>query len=54
MLIGLDGDMTSIDIEVIRSKVKFRRITFVKKIVSLIILRIDYHRVFIIHMLISN
>jgi len=30
MLIGLDRDMTHIDIEVIRSKVKVRRITFVK------------------------
>jgi len=30
MLIGLYKDMTYIDIEVIRSKVKVRRITFVK------------------------
>ena len=30
MLIGLKRDMTHIDIEVIRSKVKVRRITFVK------------------------
>jgi len=34
MLIGLDGNMTPIDIEVIREKVKVRRITFVKKMVS--------------------
>jgi len=31
MLIGFDGDMTLIDIELMRSKVKVRRITFVKK-----------------------
>jgi len=31
ILISLDGDMTPNDIEAIRSKVKFRRITFVKK-----------------------
>jgi len=30
MLIGLDRDMTHIDIEVIRSKVNVRRITFIK------------------------
>jgi len=34
MLIGLDGDMTRIDFELIRSDIRVRRITFVKKIVS--------------------
>jgi len=43
MLIGLDRDMTAIDIEVIRSKVKFRSITFVQKWFLLIILRTVSH-----------
>jgi len=53
MLVGLDGNMTPIDIEVIREKVKVRRITFVKKWFPLIILRTVYHRGFIFHMLIG-
>jgi len=53
MLIGLGRDMTHIDTELIRSKVKVRRITFVKKWFLLIILRTVYHRAFIFHMLIG-
>ena len=34
MLIGLDRDMPPIDIQLIRSKVKVRRITFVQKKIS--------------------
>jgi len=52
MLIGLDRDMTHIDIGVIRSKVKVSRITFVKN-VSPIILRTVYHRGFTFYMLIG-
>ena len=51
MLIGLDRDLTHIDIGVIRSKVKVRRITFVKIWFSLIILKTVYHRGFIFYML---
>ena len=46
MLIDLDGDMTPIDNEVIRSKVKVRRITVV-------LLRTVCHRAFIFHMIIG-
>jgi len=52
MLSGLDIDITHIDIGVIRSKVKVRRITFVKSW-FLIILRTVYHRGFIFHMFIG-
>jgi len=45
--IGLDGDIAPTDIEVIRSKAKVRRITFVTKWFPLIILRTGYHRAFI-------
>jgi len=39
MLIGLDGDVTLFDIELIMSKVKVIKITFAKKWFPLIILR---------------
>jgi len=51
MLIGLDKDMTRI--EIIRSKVKVRRITFVKKTFPVIILKTVYHTAFI-HVLIGH
>jgi len=47
MLIGLDGDMTPIDIEFLRSKVK------VKKCFPGIILRTVHHKLFIFHILIG-
>ena len=53
MLMGLDRDMTHIDIEVIRSNVKVRRITFVKQWFPLFILRNIYHRAVILLMLIG-
>jgi len=55
MLICLERDMTHIDIELNRLKVKVRRITFGKKLVSLpIILRTVYHTPFRFHMLIGR
>jgi len=54
MLIGLDRDMTHIDIGVIRSKVKVIRIIFVKKRFSIIILIIIYHIFYIFYMLIGH
>ena len=49
MLIGLDIDMIPIDNELIISKVKVIRISFVKIWFLLIILRTFYHRAFIYH-----
>jgi len=55
MLIGFSEDMTFIDIELFRSKVKVRRVTFVKtKWFPLFILKTIYHRAFIFYMLIGR
>jgi len=48
MLIGLDENITPVDIEVFKSKVNVRRNTFVKNIVSpAFFLRTIYHKAFI-------
>jgi len=52
MLIGLDGNMTPINIDLIRSKVKVKN-HFCKKWFPFIILRTVYCRAFIFHMLIG-
>jgi len=51
MLIGFREEMTHIDLNFIRSKVKDIMIAFVKKIFSHIVLRIVYYRVFLFRML---
>ena len=53
MLIVLDGVITLIDIELIRWKVKIRKITLYKNGFPLIILRTVYYIAFIFHMLIG-